>query len=81
MPKRFGITKTAPLSMRTTPELREKIESAAKKSGRSLVQEVEYRVIQSFQVESIDRAVFAAVSKHIAVLRYLDAADRGIQPE
>ena len=40
--------KRYPLNMRTTLELREKIERAAKESGRSLVQEVEYRLELSF---------------------------------
>ena len=40
--------KRVPLNMRTTRELREKIEKAAERSGRSLVQEVEYRIEKSF---------------------------------
>lgn len=40
--------KRYPLNMRTTLELRQKIDDAAKLSGRSLVQEVEYRLEQSF---------------------------------
>jgi hypothetical protein len=39
--------KRHPLNMRTTKELREKIERAALASGRSLVQEVEFRLEQS----------------------------------
>jgi hypothetical protein len=41
--------KRYPLNMRTTRELRDRIEAAAHASGRSLVQEVEYRLEQSFQ--------------------------------
>jgi adenine/guanine phosphoribosyltransferase-like PRPP-binding protein len=37
--------------MRTTKELRDKIEAAATVSGRSLVQEVEFRLEQSFQMD------------------------------
>jgi hypothetical protein len=40
--------KRYPLNMRTTLELREKVEAAARESGRSLVQEVEYRLGHSF---------------------------------
>jgi hypothetical protein len=50
MPKRTirGDGKKQPLNMRTTAALRKKIEKAAGASGRSLVQEVEYRVEQTF---------------------------------
>jgi len=41
--------------MRTTKELRGKIEEAAMASGRSLVQEVEFRLEQSFRREEDDR--------------------------
>jgi hypothetical protein len=50
MPKRaptLGEGKRSPLNMRTTKDLREKLEKAAGKSGRSLVQEVEARLEQS----------------------------------
>ena len=40
-----------PLNMRTTRELREKLEKNAANSGRSLAQEVEYRLEQSFRDE------------------------------
>ena len=46
-----GEGKRVPLNMRTTRELREKIEKNAANSGRSLVQEVEHRLEQSFQNE------------------------------
>jgi hypothetical protein len=42
------MAKRHPLNMRTTQELREKVERAATESGRSLVQEVEYRLECSF---------------------------------
>ena len=54
--------KRYPLNMRTTLELREKVERAAKASGRSLVQEVEYRLEQSFEVQSITAAVAEAAA-------------------
>jgi hypothetical protein len=40
-----------PLSLRTTKELREGLERAAAKSGRSLAQEVEHRLEASLELE------------------------------
>jgi hypothetical protein len=51
--KRVPKGKRYPLNMRTTRELRDRIEAAAHASGRSLVQEVEYRLEQSFQEEEL----------------------------
>ncbi|MGA0595152.1 TraY domain-containing protein [Enterovirga sp. CN4-39] len=51
MPKRVvpeGEGKRVPVMSRTTKELRAKLEEAAAASGRSLGQEVEYRLEQSF---------------------------------
>ncbi len=45
--------KRHPLNMRTTKELREKIERAAAQSGRSLVQEVEFRLERSFWEDEV----------------------------
>jgi uncharacterized protein (DUF1778 family) len=45
--------KRYPLNMRTTKEMREKLERAARKSGRSLVGEVEYRLERSFDREEV----------------------------
>ena len=53
--KRVLPGKRYPLNMRTTKELRGKIEEAAMASGRSLVQEVEFRLEQSFRREEDDR--------------------------
>jgi hypothetical protein len=39
--------------MRTTEDIREKLEKAASQSGRSLAQEVEYRLEQSFRDENM----------------------------
>jgi predicted HicB family RNase H-like nuclease len=54
--KRVLPGKRYPLNMRTTKELRDKIESAATVSGRSLVQEVEIRLERSFQEEEIEKS-------------------------
>jgi predicted HicB family RNase H-like nuclease len=47
--------KRYPLNMRTTKELRDKIAWAAMASGRSLVQEVEFRLERAFQQEEIEK--------------------------
>jgi len=68
MPKRTirGDGKKQPLNMRTTSALRKKIEKAAGASGRSLVQEVEYRLEGSFyqdgveyEIERLERTIAA----------------------
>src|SRR5262245_20703 len=53
--KRVLPGKRYPLNMRTTKELRDKIEEAAMASGRSLVQEVEFRLERSFQQQEIEK--------------------------
>jgi hypothetical protein len=53
--KRVLPGKRYPLNMRTTKELRDKIEEAAMASGRSLVQEVEFRLERSFRQQEIER--------------------------
>jgi hypothetical protein len=57
MPKRTvqGDGKKSPLNMRTTPELRRRLEKAAAVSGRSLVQETEFRLEKSFAEEEFNR--------------------------
>mgnify|MGYP001569362371 CR=1 FL=1 len=55
-PRAQGVPgKRYPLNVRTTWETRQLIERAAKESGRSLVQELEFRIERSFQEQS-DRA-------------------------
>ena len=46
-------SKLAPLNMRTSPELRAKIEEAADVNGRSLTQEVERRLMTSFIFDEV----------------------------
>jgi Arc-like DNA binding domain len=55
--KRVLPGKRYPLNMRTTKELRDKIEEAAMASGRSLVQEVEFRLERSFRQQEIEREI------------------------
>ncbi len=48
-----GEGKRHPLNMRTTKEIRERLEAAARASGRSLAQEAEFRLQQSFGRDEI----------------------------
>ena len=50
-PDGSSTAKRHPLNMKASPELRRRIEDAAKKSGLSLAQEVERRLIASFDYE------------------------------
>lgn len=59
-----GDGKRHPLNMRTTQEMRAKLEAAAAKSGRSLAQEVEYRLDQSFLEDAIIARVFGGPEVH-----------------
>jgi hypothetical protein len=54
--KPTGGAKRYPLNMRTTRETRERLEAAAAASGRSLAQEVEFRLEQSFRLDQADAA-------------------------
>jgi hypothetical protein len=45
--------KRFPLNMRTTREVREQLEAAAKASGRSLAQETEHRIARSFERQGL----------------------------
>ncbi|OJY41084.1 MAG: hypothetical protein BGP08_04540 [Rhizobiales bacterium 64-17] len=42
-----------PLNLRTTAEIREKMRAAAAQSGRSLVQELEHRIENSFERDEV----------------------------
>lgn len=66
LPKGEG--KRVPLNMRTTKETRARLERAAADSGRSLVQEVEYRLEMSFRDDDIVDRIFATMEgrKHAA---------------
>lgn len=55
--KTVSAGKRYPLNMRTTRELRERIEAAATASGRSLVQEVEYRLERSFWADDVRQTI------------------------
>ena len=51
--KASGEDKRYPLNMRTTKEQRDRLERAARASGRSLIQEVDKRLEQSFRDDAI----------------------------
>lgn len=50
-PRHGEAVKRAPMNMKTSPELRSRIEQAAELSGLSMSQEVERRLIDSFSLE------------------------------
>ena len=79
MPRRTvkGSGKKSPLNMRTTQALRKKLEKAAGLSGRSLVQEVEFRLEQSFAREDFGKRQAAHLDVDVAGLRLL-RPDRGV---
>ncbi len=53
----LGEGKRTPLNMRSTRELRERLEREAADSGRSLAQEVEFRLERSFEEEKSQAAI------------------------
>jgi hypothetical protein len=70
-----GDGKKAPLNMRTTPQLRAKLEAAAAASGRSLVQEVEYRLEVSFAGDASIGARFASLQRMIDLALRVASSD------
>jgi hypothetical protein len=69
--KTTGTAKRYPLNMRTTKEIRERLEGAAAKSGRSLAQEVEYRLERSFakEDEARTRELMEKIDAHFTRLQ------------
>jgi hypothetical protein len=65
-----GDGKRYPLNMRTTKQVRERLEKAAAASGRSLAQEVEYRLERSFDREATMLETFGA-SSNVELIRAL----------
>jgi hypothetical protein len=70
-PKRVLPGKRYPLNMRTTKELRDQIGEAAIASGRSLVQEVELRLEQSFRRDDTIRVLQDALVSQQQLIRDL----------
>ena len=70
--------KRAPLNTRTTLQLRDKVAEASKETGRSLAQEVELRLEQSFKSDDAINAAFGG--KELASLfRLLGAAAEQVE--
>lgn len=67
--------KRYPLGMRTTKEIRERLESAASESGRSLAQEVEYRLERSFDREQWSTELLAELRKPVTFTATASAWD------
>jgi hypothetical protein len=68
--------KRSPLNMRTTQELRDQLDTAAAESGRSLAQEVEYRLELSFLREREiygNPATEALVKSLVMAIRYVES--------
>src|SRR5689334_17347519 len=63
MPKKAvqGDARRAALNMKTTEAIRQKLEDAAKRSGRTLTHEVEYRLEQSFNQDLVGDSPTALV--------------------
>jgi hypothetical protein len=55
--------KRYPIAIRTTKELKERLERASKASGRSLAQELEFRLERSFEVQDIADAVCPVIAR------------------
>ena len=55
--------KRYPIAIRTTKELKERLERASKASGRSLAQELEFRLERSFEVQDIGDAVCPVIAR------------------
>jgi len=66
--------KTATLSIRTSVDLRSKLQNSLEESGRSLTQEVEMRLEKSFQTDE-----FVGGQRNAAFLNLLGAGVRDIE--
>ena len=73
MPRRTieGEGKKSPLNMKTTAVLRAKLEAACGESGRSLVQEVEYRLEQSFAADALQGGKYSELPRLITLAMML----------
>ena len=77
-----GIAKRHPLNMRTSKDLRDRLEASASASGRSLAQEVEFRIYDSFQHErDIDeifggRAIYSLMEMFAEALKIVESETR-----
>lgn len=76
-PRKGRAGKLYPLNMRTTAEIRSRLLDAAHASGRSLAQEVEYRVELSFRHEDeLGGAQTAALLRELAAIARTETGER-----
>lgn len=71
----------APFGLRLLPELREKIESAAKESGRSMNAEISARLAESFEASpSVEQlqATIEHLSQRLADCQYVTRVEAGL---
>jgi hypothetical protein len=68
--------KRFPLNLRTTKEIRELLEEAARTSGRSLAQEIETRVEQTFRRDAAYGGVEGWRLSYTMAASFLNAAER-----
>ncbi len=81
MPKTIGgdvLGKRYPLNMRTTKQVRDQLEAAALAAGRSLAQEVEYRLQRSFEREAWGAEAFGG-PENAALAQLIGAALKTIE--
>jgi hypothetical protein len=55
--------KRHPIAIRTTKELKERLERASAASGRSLAQEMEFRLERSFEVQDVADVVYPLIAR------------------
>ena len=72
--------KRFPLNMRTTKELRNKLAESAENSGRSMAQEVEFRLEKSFLSEDYMTLAFGDFRSSLFARSFLDEILLGHQP-
>jgi hypothetical protein len=70
-PKAQRESRRFPLNLRTTREMRDQLELHAKESGRSLIQEIEFRLEQSFQYDVILRWLRVGPDKNLELVRHV----------
>jgi hypothetical protein len=68
-------------TFRTTDKLREQLRDAAGVSGRSISEEIEIRLLQSFQKEGAARDVARALLEHFEEREVFDFAKKTIQEQ
>jgi hypothetical protein len=70
--------KRYPIAIRTTKFLKERLERASKASGRSLAQELEFRLERSFEVQDITKAVSPLIDQIGKLVVVFDSFDETV---